>query len=449
MNKNFYGICNSADDATKKHVIVSDLEVAQQGFDFNKGDLLTVFFANGNTQSQPKLVIYIGDTEQETSTSLDSGKFVKTYDENADAAGAWGPGETVIFAYTKKSNTNEYYWELVNAVHASNSVYGVTTVFDKDDSEPSDPNELKLSEWIASQEEPEDSDSAITPNTIKRLFNLLTAESDNGRIGLNWEPANTQGSLDTLGTLSLNGGMEDSGIDIKYPLVALIDSRMGEPLRYTHQLENDGGPNDGGEPFITKKVPENLYFNNSRGLNYVDSNNNAHPHIILNDESGGLIIGDNSENSVLSTILLKNTTNLDGNLFVTDGHIVSAERYMENNVFLDRKYGTILEVHTYTTPQLTIPVGAFRPTPHPHQDSLATFLASFDHELEAVGIVGYNLDYVGTTAHQNDASYGNLWECHLLDITTNPRIEYSVRNLYSEEITLVVNFDILCRRKFS
>ena len=448
MNKNFYGICNSADGAIKKQVVVSDLEVAQQGFDFNKGDLLTVFFANGNTQSNPKLVIYIGDTEQETSTSLDNGKFVKTYDVVAEAAGAWGPGETVIFAYTKQSDSNTYCWELVNAVHASNSVYGVTTVFDKDDSEPSDPNELKLSEWITSSEDPKDSDSAITPNTIKRLFNLLTAESDNGRIGLNWEPANTQGSLDTLGTLSLNGGMEDSGIDIKYPLVALIDSKMGEPLRYTHQLENDGGPNDGGEPFITKKVPENLYFNNSRGLSYVDSNNTPHSRIILDNGENKITIGDANDNTLNGIHLGKGTT-VDGNFSVNNGYRASAPEFVEDGVSLVNKYNTILEVHTYTTPQLTIPVGTFRPTPHPHQDSLATFLASFDHELEAVGIVGYNLDYVGTKEHENDASYGNLWECHLLDITTNPRIEYSVRNLYSKEITLVVNFDILCRRKFS
>ena len=445
MNKNFYGICNSADGAIKKQVVVSDLEVAQQGFDFNKGDLLTVFFANGNTQPNPELVIYIGDTEQETSTSLDNGKFVKTYDVVAEAAGAWGPGETVIFAYTKQSDSNTYCWELINAVHASDSVYGVTTVFDKDESEPSDPNELKLSEWIVSSEDPKDSDSAITPNTIKRLFNLLTAESDNGRIGLNWEPANTQGSLDTLGTLSLNGGMEDSGIDIKYPLTALIDSRMGEPLRYTHQLENDGGPNDGGEPFITKKVPENLYFNNGRGLNYVDSSDNSHIRLLLNDAEDMIGIGAHYDDSLLGIYLAKDTQ-IEGNLYVYDGYKVNAPEFVEDGTSLIDKYSPQLEVKLHTTPVMTIEVGKFGPDPqhHPYRESLATLLGN---DYEAIGIVGYNLDFAGSDI--NDASYGNLWECHLVEVNEVPHIEYSIRNLRNTPIVLTAKFDILCRKKFS
>ena len=39
MNKNFYGICRSADSDVDKMVWVSDPEVAQQDFNFNKGDL--------------------------------------------------------------------------------------------------------------------------------------------------------------------------------------------------------------------------------------------------------------------------------------------------------------------------------------------------------------------------------------------------------------------------
>lgn len=385
MNKNFYGICRSADSDVDKMVWVSDPEVAQQDFNFNKGDLLTVFFANGNSQSNPKLVIYVGDTEQEASTTSDEGKFIKTYDVRANLEEKWEAGETVIFAYTQLSNSQTYYWALVNP-----------------------------------QEEEEEEESSTN---------------------LTWEPISSE-NLDTLGTLTCN----EASIDITFPLETTIRSYIPniQQVERTSQLINNGGPDDEGEPFITKYVPEDLYFNNSRGLSYVDSNDNVHPYIILNDELDRLVIGDNSENSALNNIYLKNATIVDGHFFVVNDHIVSAKRYLEDNVFLDRKYSTILEVLHYTTSAITIPVNEFEPKPHPHQESLASLVGN---EYEAIGIVGYNLNYAGEDI--NDASYGNLWECHLIDDSGTPKIEYSIRNLRNTPIVLTAIFDILCRKIFS
>lgn len=387
MNKNFYGICRSADSDVDKMVWVSDPEVAQQDFNFNKGDLLTVFFANGNSQSNPKLVIYVGDTEQETSTTSDEGKFIKTYDIRANLEEKWEAGETVIFAYTQLSNSQTYYWALVNP-----------------------------------QEEEEEEESSTN---------------------LTWEPISSE-ILDTLGTLTCN----EASIDITFPLETTIRSYIPniQQVERTSQLINNGGPDGGGEPFITKYVPEDLYFNNSRGLSYVDSNDNVHPYIILNDELNRLVIGDNSENSALNNIYLKNATIIDGHVFVVNDHIVSAKRYIEDNVFLDRKYSTILEVKLHTSPIMTIGVGQFGPDPlnHPYRESLATLLGN---DYEAIGIVGYNFDFAGEDI--NDASYGNLWECHLVEVNEVPHIEYSIRNLRNTPIVLTAKFDILCRKKFS
>ena len=383
MNKNFYGICRSADSDVDKMVWVSDPEVAQQDFNFNKGDLLTVFFANGNSQSNPKLVIYVGDTEQETSTTSDEGKFIKTYDVRANLEEKWEAGETVIFAYTQLSNSQTYYWALVNP----------------------------------QEEEEEESSTNLT-----------------------WEPISNE-NLDTLGTLTCN----EASIDITFPLETTIRSYIPniQQVERTSQLINDGGPSDDGEPFITKYVPEDLYFNNKKGLSYIDRNGNKHGRIMLNDDEDCIIVGWHTDDTLLGVYLGKDTE-IAGNLYLDNGYKANAPEFVENEISLINKYSTKLEVLHYTTSAITIPVNEFEPKPHPHQESLASLVGN---EYEAIGIVGYNLNYAGEDI--NDASYGNLWECHLIDDSGTPKIEYSIRNLRNTPIVLTAIFDILCRKKFS
>ena len=123
--RTYYGTCITEADESIKEVYVSDSDLAQGTFNFEEGDLLVVFFADTNTENEPSIVVYNKDTNQEVSTSDDSGKLIKSLDIEANMANAWAAGETVIFAYTQKSiDPGTYYWELIDGAHATTETYG-------------------------------------------------------------------------------------------------------------------------------------------------------------------------------------------------------------------------------------------------------------------------------------------------------------------------------------
>ena len=346
MKRVFYGVCVSLENEAAKRVIVSDTDLLQENFQFEVGDLLTVFFAQGNTAEEPSLVIIINDTEQNTSNSDDEGKLIKTHDATAEAVNAWGAGEAVTFVYVKntfKTENNEqsvpnnvYYWEMVNAVHASKNVYGDTKLFDFNKEDNQTETEA-FNNWIATAEQAKDDEYALAPNALKRLMNLLEGS---------WEPAETPYELDTLGTLTLGQG---NGISITYPINAIIDNKLSDIPRFTGQLQNNGNgpgntPVEECEPFITRIIPNDLYFSDQKGLYYGDTSINV-PRIVLNDKNNKLILGEPKPQEGVEPQIPFSGVVVNQGLTVNGDAVISgkgkANTLYENNVALKNKYSPI------------------------------------------------------------------------------------------------------------
>ena len=288
--KVYYGICPAAaggDNNNEYSVYINDLDITANSFNFNKGDLLVVFFAYKNIAAAPKLIIYINNTEFQPSISSDSGKFIKTHDDIANCEGAWGDGETVIFTYTLAGN-NTYYWELVNGVHCSTDVYGVTKTFDDSD----------FDNWITTSIDLDDINSgeSVAPKTLKKLYQLFAGDDEVP--GLRWAPVSMVPNLQTLGTLSLGEGV---GVNITYPLEDTIRGLLPTEITHTGQLINNGeGAGEGHEteessPFITKYISDDLYFNQNGSLYFkpADTAQDTTPQrrIVLNNNNNEMVIG--------------------------------------------------------------------------------------------------------------------------------------------------------------
>lgn len=464
MKRVFYGVCVSLENEAAKRVIVSDTDLLQENFQFEVGDLLTVFFAQGNTAEEPTLVITTNDTEQNTSNSDDEGKLIKTHDATAEAVNAWGAGEAVTFVYVKdtfKTENNEqsvpnniYYWEMVNAVHASKNVYGDTKLFDFNKEDNQTETEA-FNNWIAAEEQAKDDEYALAPNALKKLMNLLEGS---------WEPAETPYELDTLGTLTLGQG---NGISITYPINAIIDNKLSDIPRFTGQLQNNGnGPDNTPvaecEPFITRIVPNDLYFSDQKGLKYGDTSVNV-PRIVLNGENNKLILGEPKPQEGVEPQIPFNGVVVNQGLTVDGDTIISgngkATELFESNVALKNKYSPILRV--YRVRDNTI--ATIKPhttskrnnSSHLRIDLSLTewkdktkYVANLNEKLNVnqykpIGIVGYNVNY-STVTGKADAIYANVWECYLMPDSNI--IEYSIYNIHDKDINVSIDIYILCQK---
>lgn len=241
--RTFYGKCNTTAEESEK-VVVIESDVITSEFNFNIGDLLVVYFTYTNTVEEPTIVISNGDTEQQVSTSNDSGKFIKTRSVNVDAVGAWAAGETVIFAYTENNNEvvdNNAYWELINSAPSTEDVYGVTKLDGNAD--------VDISEWLTKEK---DFTKALSSGMLKKFYQSLIGELEPepqpepgpgpepepepkpSLLTLYWFPAATEKEMTPLGVLSLTPN-ERQGITINYPLDEYIEN-----IDRTSDLYNDG-----------------------------------------------------------------------------------------------------------------------------------------------------------------------------------------------------------------
>ena len=472
--RTYYGTCKTASGESEKKVYVPDLDLTagNNGFNFQEGDLLVVFFAQTNTISEPSIVVYIQDPEVETSTTSDIGKYIKSLDVEANMENAWAAGETVIFAYTQQSIGGTYYWELIDANHASIETYGDTKLFDDGD----------FANWITEPPEDEDSEIALTPNTLKKFFNLLNGDEESP-IGLIW----TQEGEDTgqiLGKLALSNGTE--GIEITYPIEAKIAEYINDNPSITHtgQLVNNG--NGGGidheldeaEPFITRIVPDNLYFGNGNGLYYGIPNDNseseeetAYPRIILNDDNNNIIIGDNEDNT-LEGIKLNKPTQVIGNLDVkgiistksdgpydsedTDGlyplpisdtRITTNGIIEEQNTPLNERYGPLYKVLTKIDTNIPL-IGKNKSASREGSPHLRLMI----HETgwKAIGVVGYNVSWdqtVNSGGAAGDQAFVLLWENHCVRVNNIDYVNFAIRNLRDSDIKVNITFWILYQKE--
>ena len=462
-SKVFYGTCITAADVEEKSVDIINPEVLTEEVPFAEGDLLVVYFAAGNETDAPSIVIHGEDTEQQPSTTTDSGKFIKTHNITADVAGAWGAGETVIFCYTQQDTNQTYYWELINAVHSTEDIYGVTKLFGNENTD--------LSEWL-SQDYPTDWTTALTPGMLKKLFEALVGpqpeeedpdpEDTPTLLGLKWEPHDTAAEQEDLGVLSLTN--DTAGVVITYPITStvsqIVHQLVPESIEYTGQLINNG--NGGGEghetdvsdPFITKFVPDDLYFIDDAELYYTPvpgSTDGAVSYITFGDD--GLTLGDLYHPTVINgnTISLggpivtptaiNNTLTVTG--AITGQSTAAATEFIEGGVSLIDKYSPKLEVETRTTETINIAANSRAGTV-----SEAHLYLTVDDKVgfKPIGIVGFNINFTDST-HTDDPNRCFLWEAHLMtrvvDGVSRQQIEYSLRNTRNSEVNVRVIFNVL------
>lgn len=439
----YYGTCTTIDSTPQKVVRIKDSEITTNDFDFGMGDLLVVYFSNLNTADTPSLVIINGDTEEEVSTSNDSGKFIKikSIEEIEDPTGLWDSGETVIFAYTKNisNNDNNYYWELIDAARASEVISGVTKLYGNANT--------NISEWLAGTLKEEDFNKALTPGILKKFYQLLIGKEEEqgsaSAIQLNWVPSITDQELTNLGKLSLSVE-EGSGIDINFPLDSYIDGRIGTKISKTSDIINDGpdptkaNKTANGQFYITNVIPEDksLYF--KKGNNNVfflqpnsDSNNcvlRGQNRLILQGQGDGVYVEKYVNDTHLPTLF-----SVLGNIRTTNnGTITAAGKMYEKGEALNQRYCGAYKIKTVTTPAFTMAKNT--------QSGHRYINASKETGFSPVGILGVNLNYAGNDT--GDATWCFIWE-YSLNRSTG-QIQYAVRNTNTTKtVKIEVVFTVL------
>lgn len=415
MNRVFYGYCSTGPTGDVYTVTVQDDEI-KDNFKFERGDLLVVHFAQSQSANEPQLTVEIFDTENEVHISTDEGKFVKTIDvEITGIDKAWESGEAVIFVYTKRGDEDSFYWQLIDSAPATIDVYGVVKLFDKEN----------LNDVLGGSTDYDD--EALTPAILKELYyNLI------------WEPAEENG--ETLGNLSLNNGT--NSVEITYPLEDKIQEAMSTIQNITHtgQLINNGNGGGSGhetdtaEPFITKMIPENLYFNNNQGL----ANNGGNPKLKLNDAGIQIV----TPLTVSGATQINNSLTTTGQIsagaakIVTTGEInggtVKGGIIYEGGVSLVNKYSKKLEVFSKNTGDIPIEKNA---------SSGHKTMSIAKENYRALGCVGYNVnDKSGRSPAHFDPNYANVWECYL---TNNTTLQYCIYNMSSSPININMTVYIL------
>ena len=458
--RTYYGICITDSDEKQKDVYVSDEDI-KEGFNFAKGDLLVVFFAHTNTESEPSIVVYNQDTNYEVSVTDDEGKLIKSIDIEAGMENAWAAGETVIFAYTQQSTAEPFYWELIDGNHASVETYGDTKLFDD--------NQLKN---LLAGTYDGDEDIALTPNALKQFYDLLKSteeeEEDDSPLKLKWNPVEPDGQK--LGTLSLTN--DSSGVDITFPLEAkvteIINRKELKNITHTGQLFNNGNGNGEGhetessEPFITRIVPENLYLNGDQNGIFYGTPTQASNVIRATDTQ--VIVGNGN---LTNGILLNKSTAVGGNLTVsgtltTTGTIsaTNANITTNGNVYgttlhekrsgtsypLQQLYGPhyqVLRKNTKSEAQKT-PIDVNRKVTLEGNKTTDHLYINVNDVAgyKPIGIVGYNIsEFESNKGHPR---LKNLWECCL---NSDGRIQYAVQNLYDKKDVFYVVFDVLYQKR--
>lgn len=457
MKRVYYGTCKSGSGDLEKKVYVPDADIVEDGFNFEEGDLLTVFFAQTNTEDEPSIVIYAQDPEQETSTTSDSGKFIKSLDVEAGMDGAWAAGETVIFAYTQEGSSETYYWELIDAAHATTLLYGSTKLFDEDD----------LEDLLTTTDEDKYSDLALTPRALKKFWDLLKGSTETESdpdpepeptpvieplIGLKWTPSEVVSGqeVQSLGVLSLTN--DTNGVEITYPIDSSIsqsiDDIASRIVTHTGQLTNNGNGNGEGheteesEPFITRIISNNLYFNNGIGLYYGTPTDNPHSTtgVVLNNGENKLSIkGGNG-------IILSSPTQINGNASIsgtltttgaisagsaqisTTGYIRGGtlfENYKGNSTQLNQIYSYKLKIATVSTGDFTVSAGGLADN---------NLYVNNQNGYKPIGMVGYNI--TNATSNGKNASYCMPYAMMFYEEengTYKPRVRWQLRNINSSK----------------
>lgn len=124
----YYGKSITEGSIAEKKVILVDSDFES----LKPGDILSVYFAQGNIATAPTLVLYINDINQERAISGDYGHEIYNGSFHAES-GAWADGEVVNFSYTSSSfltdiSDREYFWEITSKAKATENSYGLVQI---------------------------------------------------------------------------------------------------------------------------------------------------------------------------------------------------------------------------------------------------------------------------------------------------------------------------------
>lgn len=309
----FYGVSTTTENVTAKEVTIYN----PLHDEIVPGDLLAVYFSNGNTVVAPTLVIQgtslsTGEDEQ-TSLSTDNGTFIKTKNVEDNVDYMWQAGEVCLFVLvSQQDNTDivqEYdsstqdatgndtlYYMLVRGARANSEYYGLTKLFTDQFGEGKYKN---FREWLADEEAEEDKVTAATPYLVKQLSEFLIgkieAQEDEGgedeggesssdlpEIKVIYESQVTEGFK--IGTLTTNtdtydilipnqtsGDSEESEVAIHNKTSDVkndADIVAGDTQGTFKHNRNEPKPGDAytvGTYFITNVVNGGLYLYNPSG----------------------------------------------------------------------------------------------------------------------------------------------------------------------------------------
>lgn len=496
----YHGICPTAANDRIKKVGVEDADLIPGEFEFQPGDLLSVYFKDTNTHGSPSLAVYNGDPDKETSSEIDTGKSIKLHNfKNEDSSNLWREGETLIFCYVEVANNGEstYYWETLNHILASTDRYGATLLVGEEN--------MQLSDWLE-ESSPTDYTTALTPGVLKQFYKNLVGKSSDGddsgseeepslfkpAITLNWEkatyvyPAEGSDADQLLGTIYLNDYI-DGGAKIEYPLyqtMASILTRLlqthGVPTN-TSQLYNDAEGNNhrrasgDGNYFITNVLPASahLYFKDGdTNRLFLIPNNGNNRTVIARDFSVGSL-EDNKSTLLHGNLTVDGNSALKGKLTVgtnTDSGKVGASIYGPLNVT-----GAISAGSNQISTSGTIKAGTFyekikngeyktlssiyqkkmRVNVYSAKHSIgrnnSTSICFIDTKLKEsgdwvpVGIIGFNFNDIPGREEEGAPSFCHLWENSTITRNGTYQIRYAIRNYWQSRATneIIVYFKTL------
>jgi len=188
----FYGVSATSADTNEKEVTIYN----PLHDDIVVGDLLAVYFANGNTEESPTLVVHgtslSNGEDNQTALSEDEGVFIKTKNVEDKVDYMWQAGEVCLFVLvSQQSNTDitqEYngasldatandtlYYMLIRGVRANSEYYGLTKLFT--DGFGKEGGYTDFDAWLNAEDTDEDKNTAATPYLIKELARRLIGNS--------------------------------------------------------------------------------------------------------------------------------------------------------------------------------------------------------------------------------------------------------------------------------
>lgn len=255
----FYGVSATSAGANEKEVIIYN----PLQDNIVVGDLLAVYFANGNTKETPTLVVrgtsLSNGEDNQTALSEDAGIFIKTRNAEAEVDYMWQAGEVCLFVLVSQQDnsdiTQEYsgasqdatnndtlYYMLVRGARANSEYYGLTKLF-TDNFETG--RYRNFQEWLAADDVEEDKVTAATPYLVKQLSEFLIgkieAQEDESESESGDESEGGEGSdINSFINIVYNSVVEEGGI-----LIGTLTTPSGDYQIKIPQQTSEGGSSGG------------------------------------------------------------------------------------------------------------------------------------------------------------------------------------------------------------